>query len=127
MRCSGVTVEEVRAALGCGETIESHPEDRPYESCLVLGWVGGRPLHMVVADDEEEAMTIVVTVYRPSAGLMGRRFSQEEAMKGVICKQGETRPGTSSVILERDGATLVVRNVSAEVCQELETERSDED
>jgi len=61
-----VTVEEVRAALGCGETIESHPEDRPYESCLVLGWVGGRPLHMVVADDEEEAMTIVVTVYRPS-------------------------------------------------------------
>ena len=34
-------------------------------SSLVVGGDTG-PLHMVVADDEEEAMTIVVTVYRPS-------------------------------------------------------------
>jgi len=37
-------------------------------------------------------------------------------MKCVICKHGETRPGTTSVTLQRDGATVVVRNVPAEVC-----------
>ena len=38
-------------------------------------------------------------------------------MKCVICKKGETRPGTSTVTLERDKATLVVRLVPASVCE----------
>lgn len=37
-------------------------------------------------------------------------------MKCVICKQGETTPGTSTLTLTRDGTTLVVKNVPAEVC-----------
>jgi len=37
-------------------------------------------------------------------------------MKCVICKQAETRPGTTTVALERDGKALVVRNVPALVC-----------
>lgn len=36
-----VTVDEVRAALVQGETIEDYPDDTPYPSRLVLGWVGG--------------------------------------------------------------------------------------
>lgn len=38
-------------------------------------------------------------------------------MKCVICKKGETQPGTSTVTLERDTATLVVKLVPARVCQ----------
>ena len=38
-------------------------------------------------------------------------------MKCVICKKGETQPGTSTVTLERDKATLVVKLVPARVCQ----------
>ncbi|HET6567358.1 MAG TPA: type II toxin-antitoxin system MqsA family antitoxin [Rhodothermales bacterium] len=34
----------------------------------------------------------------------------------VICKTGRLRPGTTSVMLERDGATVVVKNVPADVC-----------
>ncbi len=37
-------------------------------------------------------------------------------MKCVICKQGETQPGHTTVTLERDRAVLVFRNVPAEVC-----------
>ena len=37
-------------------------------------------------------------------------------MKCVICKEGETRPGKATVTLERNGATLVMRGVPAEVC-----------
>ena len=37
-------------------------------------------------------------------------------MKCVICKQGETQPGTTTVTLERDSMTLVFKNVPARVC-----------
>ena len=35
----------------------------------------------------------------------------------VICKNGETAPGTTSVLLERENVTLVIKNIPAEVCQ----------
>ena len=37
-------------------------------------------------------------------------------MKCVICKVGETRPGRATVTLERDGTTLVIKNVPADIC-----------
>jgi YgiT-type zinc finger domain-containing protein len=37
-------------------------------------------------------------------------------MKCVICKQGETTAGETTITLERDGLTLVVKNVPAQVC-----------
>ena len=37
-------------------------------------------------------------------------------MKCVVCKLGETRPGFTTVTLEREGAALVVRKVPAQVC-----------
>ena len=37
-------------------------------------------------------------------------------MKCVICKHGETREGTTTVTFERDGMTLVVKDVPAQVC-----------
>jgi YgiT-type zinc finger domain-containing protein len=46
-----------------------------------------------------------------------RGVSEEEAMKCVICKQGETQPGTTTMTLERDTTTVVFKNVPAEVCQ----------
>ena len=38
-------------------------------------------------------------------------------MNCVVCRAGETRPGTTTVMLERDGIALVVRGVPAEVCE----------
>jgi YgiT-type zinc finger domain-containing protein len=40
----------------------------------------------------------------------------EKDMKCVICKGGETRPGRTSITLERDTTTLVFKSVPAEVC-----------
>lgn len=37
-------------------------------------------------------------------------------MKCTVCKTGETTPGTTTVTLERDGATVVFKEVPAEVC-----------
>jgi hypothetical protein len=63
-RISGTEVQQV---LASGETVESYPGDTPYPSRLVLGWHGSRPLHVVVADNEEDQETIVITVYEPKA------------------------------------------------------------
>lgn len=38
-------------------------------------------------------------------------------MNCVVCKQGETRPGTAAVVLQRDGATVVINDVPARVCE----------
>jgi YgiT-type zinc finger domain-containing protein len=37
-------------------------------------------------------------------------------MKCVICKVGQTQPGTTTVTLERGGMTLVFKGVPARVC-----------
>lgn len=38
-------------------------------------------------------------------------------MKCVVCKHGETKPGSISVTLERGELTLVLKAVPAEVCE----------
>jgi YgiT-type zinc finger domain-containing protein len=38
-------------------------------------------------------------------------------MKCVVCKIGNTRPGRTSVTIEREGTTLVFKAVPAEVCE----------
>jgi YgiT-type zinc finger domain-containing protein len=42
---------------------------------------------------------------------------EEPAVKCVICRQGETIPGTLTVTLERDAMTLVIHDVPARVCE----------
>lgn len=37
-------------------------------------------------------------------------------MKCPICKHGETRKGTASITLQRDGATLLFKDVPADIC-----------
>jgi len=47
-------------------------------------------------------------------------------MKCVICRQGETQLGMTTVTLERNGLTLVVKNVPAHVCSNCGEEYVDE-
>jgi len=37
-------------------------------------------------------------------------------MKCVICQYGETEPGTTTVTLTRGEATIVIRDVPAQIC-----------
>jgi YgiT-type zinc finger domain-containing protein len=51
----------------------------------------------------------------------------EEAMKCVVCKQADVKPGTTTVTLERDELTLVIKNVPARVCPNCGEAYVDED
>ena len=58
-----IDTEDVRHVLTAGEVIEDYPDDFPYPSALMLGWVAERPLHIVTAHAPES--TVIITVYEP--------------------------------------------------------------
>ena len=60
-----ITEEDVRNVLNNGIIIEDYPDDRPYPSKLLLGWCEIRPIHIVVAYNENDNEDIIVTVYEP--------------------------------------------------------------
>jgi YgiT-type zinc finger domain-containing protein len=101
--------------LDADDAIETYSDDTPYPSALYLGFVSGRPLHVVAADDDAEQQTIVVTVYEPDPSYIQ---SEESLMKCVICKTGETKATTATFTVNHDGHTYVLREVPAQVCQQ---------
>lgn len=60
-----VNEEDVEYVIQNGEVIEHYPDDYPYPSFLVLGYVDNRPLHVVYAQDNA-GNAIVITVYEPT-------------------------------------------------------------
>jgi hypothetical protein len=57
-----------------GEHIAEYPDDRPYPSSLILGYVGSRPVHVVVARDLKDDACYVVTAYVPHKSLWSDDF-----------------------------------------------------
>jgi YgiT-type zinc finger domain-containing protein len=39
------------------------------------------------------------------------------ALYCTICRQGETQPGTATVVLERGHTTVVIKDVPADICE----------
>jgi hypothetical protein len=62
----GIQQEAVREVLLSGERIRDYTEDRPFPSALLLGYIGGKPLHVVAAFDQTNKEVFVITVYEPS-------------------------------------------------------------
>lgn len=61
----GIRVDEIHDATESPAVVEEYPDDEPYPSRLVMGWAGGRPLHVVPAGPTVTGDTIVVTLYEP--------------------------------------------------------------
>lgn len=74
----GFTPADISDVLANGRPIEEYPDDRPYPSCLVLGWLGQRPVHVVVAVNDVAAETIVITVYEPDPAGWSDRFTRRK-------------------------------------------------
>lgn len=62
----GISRDDVLAVIAHSEVIAEYADDKPYPSRLLLGSVGARPLHVVLASDDAAALCIVVTVYEPA-------------------------------------------------------------
>ena len=59
--------EDIAHVISEGKEIEDYPEDKPYPSRLLLGWVDQRPIHVVTAAAGHDM--IVITVYEPDPTL----------------------------------------------------------
>lgn len=65
-----LSYDEILLSVVRGEVIEDYPNDRPYPSCLILGSnLRGMPIHSVWAYNSEDAVAILVTVYKPDPAL----------------------------------------------------------
>lgn len=65
----GLTVEDIRMALGNGEDIESRPDDAPYPARLVLGNCRLGFLHVAVRDNIDDDEMVIETAYQPDPAL----------------------------------------------------------
>lgn len=53
-----------------GEIIEDYPNDKPFPSCLILGYtMEDEPVHSVRAYNEQKQWAVLITVYRPDPNL----------------------------------------------------------
>ena len=57
--------DAVIKAIRQGNIIEAYPDDTPYPSFLMLGYVDERPLHVVVGVDPMSNAGRIITVYAP--------------------------------------------------------------
>lgn len=60
----GIKLAFVRNALTNGEIIEQYPNDYSYPSCLVLGFLDEKPIHVCVGLGEGKLW--IVTAYYPN-------------------------------------------------------------
>ena len=62
-----ISDNDVEYLLKNGEIIERYDDDYPLPSLLINGYTENkRPLHLVVAINENEEQLIIVTVYEPN-------------------------------------------------------------
>src|SRR5207302_190838 len=61
----GISRANIRHILIHGEVIREYPDDTPYPSQLVLGWLEKRPLHIVIAIDAQFQKIYIITAYEP--------------------------------------------------------------
>jgi hypothetical protein len=69
--------EDVAQVVVHGKVIEDYPDDKPYPSRLLLGWVNSRPIHVVSATSEHEI--IIITVYEPDPAQWAPGFEKRKS------------------------------------------------
>jgi hypothetical protein len=70
----GLTKNGIMAAIKHGEIIIDYPDDNPYPSSLILGYIKDVPVHVILAIDTQKQSAIVVTAYVPDAKLWSDDF-----------------------------------------------------
>ncbi len=78
----GIATDALEHALLTSEIIERYPDDKPYPSCLVRGWLTfGDPLHIVCSKGEVEPALRIVTLYEPEDALWEGNYKNRKTGK----------------------------------------------
>ena len=64
MEARGIAMDNITDCIQAGEIIEQYEDDKPYPSCLLLGYTNNKPLHVVASVDS--GFLWIITAYWPS-------------------------------------------------------------
>jgi len=70
----GLSKDQVLSIIRTGECIADYPDDSPYPSCLLLGYINNNPVHVLVARETVAGVCFVVTAYQPDPQLWSANF-----------------------------------------------------
>jgi len=70
--------DDVTHVIQNNEVVFDYPDDQPYPSKLLLGFIQKMPIHVVVAQNKGDYSCIVITAYRPSEKLWQSEFNTRE-------------------------------------------------
>jgi len=65
----GIRTNAIKAVIESGEVIGNYPDDKPFPSFLVLGWIESTPIHVVLSIDISSQECYIITVYVPDVGI----------------------------------------------------------
>lgn len=64
LRSRRIEADDIEQAIKAGMVIEEYPHDPRGSSCLILGLVGGKPLHVLCGRLDAEEI-LIITAYEP--------------------------------------------------------------
>lgn len=59
-----IRIADIQEAISSGDIIEQYEDDKPFPSCLILGYSQDRPIHLVCSIND--GILYVITAYVPS-------------------------------------------------------------
>jgi len=72
-----ISVDGIITIIENGEIINQYPNDKPYPSFLILGFVKGRAIHVVLGKNISENTCIVITAYEPTLDIWESDFKSK--------------------------------------------------
>lgn len=67
-----ISVVNVQAIIRFGIIINDYPNDSPFPSCLMLGYISERPIHLVIGINDKDC--VIITAYEPDPNLWDKDF-----------------------------------------------------
>ena len=74
-----ISVQDALDVIEKGETVSDYPDDTPYPSRLILGWIHDRPLHVVVGRNPDIGQCTVITAYEPEKEIWTNDFRRRKS------------------------------------------------
>lgn len=71
-----ISISDLKTVVGKGIVIKEYPDDTPYPSKLVLGFLDLRPIHVVYSELETEIL--IISAYEPDPEMWESGFARRK-------------------------------------------------
>ena len=75
-----ISVDHIRWIIESGEVINEYPNDKPYPSFLLFGYVSRRAIHLVLGRNLTDNNCVVITAYEPSLDIWETDFKTKRKL-----------------------------------------------